>query len=307
VAQQTVDHFAEKGWTKTAFEIFFNQKPDDSNRTPWKLDEPVEGNDYKGLRYLFNVTRWAFEGAEKKGVRIVTRLDIGHWECEGMVTLEGKPTACYKKKDYNSKGAEKLLGPVVDRWVAGHTHIHGAWPLIPKYNTAKVWFDEYTGSAQSSSHFGGFAGVCWQSAFVGSEGRVFYKSSFLPPTAVNDACMMYSGKDLGFTGILASRRMKLLRTSANDYDLLLLAKQKSAKAADDLVRKAVRIGGASDPSYRNQSKTVEAYFTNNVEDILVLRRLAAGIAAGVEAGVALEGFSTRYSPNGAPDTIVNYD
>jgi|GEM_PF-2442642 len=307
VAQQTVDHFAEKGWTKTTFEVFFNQKPDNSNRTPWKLDEPVEGLDYKGLKYLFTVAKWAFDGADRKGVKIRTRIDIGHWECEGMVTLEGKPTACYKKKEYNSKGAEKILKPVIDRWVAGLVHVNGAWPLVAKYNTPEVWFDDYAGSGQGSSHFGSLAGVCWQSAFLGVEGRVFYKASFLSPTAVGDACMMYSGKDLGFTGILASRRMKLLRTSANDYDLWLLAKQKSPKAADELLRKVVRIGGSSDASYRDKTKTVEAYFTNNVEDLLAARRMAAGIAAGAEPAVTLEGFSTKYSPNGAPDTIVNYD
>jgi len=307
VAQQTVDHFAEKGWTKTAFEVFFNQKPDNSNRTPWKLDEPVEGFDYKGLRYLFTVAKWAFDGAEKKGVKIRNRIDIGHWECEGMVTLEGKPTACYKKKEYNSRGAEKFLKPLIDRWVAGVVHVNGAWPLVAKYKTPEIWFDDYAGSGQGASHFGSLAGVCWQSAFLGVEGRVFYKAAFQPPSGITDSCMMYSGKDLGFTGILASRRMKLLRTSANDYDLYLLAKQKSAKAADDLLRKLVRIGGASDPAYRNQSKTVEAYFTNNVEDILAARRMAAGIAAGAEPAVTLEGFSSKYSPNGAPDTIVNYD
>jgi hypothetical protein len=136
---------------------------------------------------------------------------------------------------------------------------------------------------------------------------VFYKAAFQPPTAVTDACMMYSGKDLGFCGILASRRMKILRTSANDYDLLALARRKSPEAVDDLVRKVVRIGGAADPQYRKLSKTVEAYFTNNVEDILSARRIAASILTGAEPGAALEGFSSRYAPNGAPDGIVGYD
>jgi hypothetical protein len=119
--------------------------------------------------------------------------------------------------------------------------------------------------------------------------------------------MLYSGKDLGFTGILASRRMKILRNSSNDYELLLQAKQKSPKAVEDLLKKVVRIGLAADPQYRLQSKTVEAYFTNNVEDILTARRIVAGIATGADPGLALEGFSAQYSPNGAPDTIVRYD
>jgi hypothetical protein len=307
IAQQTVAHFAEKGWTKTRFEVFFNQKPEKNNRTPWKLDEPVEGADYLGLRYLYNVSKWAFDGAAKKGVKVLTRIDIGHWECERFQTLEGKTTACYKKKDYNSKNAEAILKPLLDRWVAGHVHVAAAHAHIPSYNTPDVLFDEYTGSGEGSTHFGAFAGACWQSAFLGIEGRVFYKASYLPPTAVDDACMLYSGKDLGFTGILASRRMKILRNSSNDYELLLQAKQKSPKAVEDLLKKVVRIGLAADPQYRLQSKTVEAYFTNNVEDILTARRIVAGIATGADPGLALEGFSAQYSPNGAPDTIVRYD
>jgi len=307
VAQQTMAHFAEKGWTRTNFEVFFNQKPEKNNRTPWKLDEPVEGADYKGLRYLFQLTRWAFEGADKSGVKVLTRLDIGHWECEGFRTLDGKPTACYKKKEYNSKQGEALLKPVVDRWVAGHVHVAAAHPLIARYNTPQVLFDEYTGSGEDAPHFGAFAGACWQSFFLGIEGRVFYKAAFLPPTEVNDACMLYSGKGLGYDGILASRRMKILRNSANDYDYLVLAKRKAPQAVEELLKKVVRIAAAADPQYRTQSKAVEAYFTNNVEDILSARRIAAAIISGGEAGATLEGFSTRYSPNGAPDGIVGYD
>ncbi len=307
VAQQTVAHFAEKGWTKTAFEIFFNQKPQENNRSPWKLDEPVEGADYKGLRYLYNVTKWAFDGAAAKGVKILTRIDIGHWECEGFRTLDGKPTACYKKKDYNSKQAEAILKPVVDRWVAGHVHVAAAHALIPRYNTPEVLFDEYGGAGQNATHFGQFAGVGWQSLFLGIEGKVFYKAAFLAPTDVKDACMLYSGKGLGFDGILASRRAKVLRNTVNDYEYLLLARQKSAPAVDELLKKVVKIAPAADPKYRLQSKTIEAYFTNSVEDILGARRIAAALVAGAEAGITLEGFSTRYSPNGAADSIVGYD
>jgi hypothetical protein len=307
VAQQTVEHFARKGWTRTRFEVFFNQKPGKSNRSPWKLDEPVEGADYKALRYLFRVAKWAFEGAEKKDVHVLTRVDIGHWECERFVTLEGAATACYKKKDYNSKDAEKILKPVVDRWVAGHVHVAAAHPLVAGYNTPQVLFDDYTGSGEGASHFGSIAGTCWEAAFLGLEGRVFYKAAFLSPSAVNDSCMFYSGKDLGFVGILASRRVKLLRTSANDYDYLVQARQKSPKAVDDLIRKVVRIAPSADPQYRKLSKTVGAYFTNNVEDILTARRIAAGILSGSDPGATLEGFSRRYSPNGAPDGIVGYD
>ena len=55
IGQQTLAHLAEKGWTRTAFEIYNNQKPAANNRSPWSLDEPVEASDYRALRYLFNL------------------------------------------------------------------------------------------------------------------------------------------------------------------------------------------------------------------------------------------------------------
>jgi len=226
---------------------------------------------------------------------------------DGTTSKFGQPPACYKKKDFNSKDAEKILKPVVDRWVAGHVHVAAAYPRVAQYNTPQVLFDDYTGSGEGSSHFGSLAGTCWEGAFLGLEGRVFYKAAFLSPSFVRDSCMFYSGMDLGFAGILASRRVKLLRTSANDYEYLVQARQKSPNAVDALIRKVVRIGAAADPQYRTLSKTVGAYFTNNVEDILTARRLAAGILSGSDPGVTLEGFSSRYSPNGAPDGIVGYD
>ncbi|HTL51904.1 MAG TPA: hypothetical protein VL860_04925, partial [Planctomycetota bacterium] len=265
VGQATLAHFAEKGWTRTAFELYNNQKPASNNRSPWKLDEPVEAADYKGLRYLFTLGKWAFEGAADKKVKIITRVDIGHWECDRMRTLDGKITACYKAKEFNTGHAEEVLKPVTDRWVAGHTHVQGCADLIPSYNTEQVMFDTYGGAGEEVPHGGSFVGVCWIGAKLGVEGRVIYKSSFHAPTAVVDDCTLYSGKDLGFYGALASRRVKLWRDAVNDYDLLLAARRKDPKALDSLFAQVLKVGPAADERYRVESKTIETYFTNNVE------------------------------------------
>ena len=78
-----------------------------------------------------------------RGITIVTRVDIGHWECDGLRTPEGTVTGCYKAKDFGPAGARALLQPVVDRWVVGHVHVHGAQDLVSRYNTERVMFDEY--------------------------------------------------------------------------------------------------------------------------------------------------------------------
>ena len=88
---------------------------------------------------------------------------------------------------------------------------------------------------------------------------------------------------------------------------MLHGKRQFSGIAKELLKKVIRVALSADPQYRSQSKAVEAYFTNNVEDILRARRIAAGIVTGADPGLTLEGFRTRYSPNGAPDGIVGYD
>lgn len=309
IGQQTLTHFAEMGWKNTAFEIYSNQKPADNNRSPWKLDEPVEAADYKGLRYLYTVGKWAFEGAEDKGVKIVTRVDIGHWECDRMHTLDGKITQCYKAKEFNTGHAQKVIGPVIDRWVAGHTHIHGSQHLIPEYNTDKVMFDNYGGASANYAHGSVFAGLGWVCSHLGVEGKVIYKAGFESPDAVDGVTTLFTAKGMGAEAALVSRRVKLWRNAVNDYDLLAQAKAKDPAAVKALFGQVVKLGAASDQKYREDSKTIETYFTNNVEDLVVAQRMAAAIAAGQKIDVALklEGFSKDFSPAGAPDEIVGYD
>jgi hypothetical protein len=58
-----------------------------------------------------------------------------------------------------------------------------------------------------------------------------------------------------------------------------------------------------------QSKTIETYVTNNVEDLLRARRAAAALAAGQtpDSGLTLEGANGVYAPVGMPDTLVGFD
>ena len=307
VGQETLAHFAAKGWTRTAFEIYNNQKTNSNNRSPWSLDEPVTGPDFAALRYLFTLARWAFEGASARRVTIVTRVDIGHWECEGLRTPQGLATGCYKASAFNRANAQAVLQPVVDRWVVGHVHAHGAYDLVSRYNTPEVMFDEYSGSGVTAVHGGEFTGLAWIAHRLGPEGRMSYHAAYLDPTRVSGDGSLYNGRGLGFTGVLASRRVKLWRDAVNDYDLIALARRSSAAATRTLLEKVTRPRLSSDPSYRARSQTVETYVTNNVEDLLRARRLAAAIASRQPASVTVEGFSSRYTPAGEPDTITGFD
>jgi hypothetical protein len=309
VGQQTLAHLAQRGWTNTAFEIFNNQKPNANNTSPWHLDEPVDAPDYRALRYLFNLARWSFDGAGAKGVQIITRLDIGHWECGRMRTLDGRPTACYKAKDFNRAGAADALRPVVNRWVVGHVHAHGAQHLVGEYNSDRVLLDEYAGSGVGATHGGGFAGLAWVARRLGIEGRVVFQAGYLDPNDATDEGTLYVAKGLRFAGVLASRRIKLWRDAVNDYDLLVLASRSNPKGTAALIDRITTTGPASDPQYRVRSKTIETYVTNNVEDLLRARRMAAALAAGQQPGpgLALEGSNSKYNPVGTGGRPAPFD
>jgi hypothetical protein len=309
VGQQTLAHFAQRGWTNTAFEILNNQKPAANNTSPWHLDEPVDAVDYRALRYLFNLARWSFDGAGAKGVQIITRLDIGHWECGRMRTLEGRQTACYKAKDFNRARAAEVLRPVVDRWVVGHVHVHGAPHLVGEYNSDRVMFDEYAGSGIGVTHGGGFAGLAWVARRLGIEGRLVFQAGYLDPNDSTGEGTLYVAKGLSFVGVLASRRIKLWRDAVNDYDLLVLASRSNPKGTAALIDRVTMTGPASDPQYRVRSKTIETYVTNNVEDLLRARRIAAALAGGQTPGpgLALEGSTSRYNAVATPNSAAGLD
>jgi hypothetical protein len=329
VASQYVEHFAAKGWKRTAFEVYFNQKPNPArNRSPWCLDEPVSAADYRGLRYLLQVARWAFAGARKQGVDVRTRIDIGHWECERLRSPSGSPARCYKAKDFNRAGAAKVLGGLIDRWVAGVTHTEGAAHLIPEYAKGSVVFDQYgtagTDDAALQGHSGDYVGLCWKQSVLGTGGRVMYHAGFGKDLgAIEEECFLYTvgrtadgefvtdlgggarSRALAWRGVLPSRRLKLWRRSVNDYDYIAFARKRNRAAAESILAAMVRPGLSQDPKYRDLSRSAGLWFTNNVEDATRARAELAKVASGVDQGLRIEGESPVFAPSGAADKIAD--
>src|SRR6185295_11217555 len=130
-----------------------------------------------------------------------------------------------------------------------------------------------------------------------------YQAGYLDPNDTTREATLYVAKELGFVGVLASRRVKLWRDAVNDYDLLVLASRSNPKGTAALIDRVTITGPSSNPQYRLQSKTIETYVTNNVEDLLRARRIAAALATGQQPGpgLALEGSNSRYNPVGGAD------
>ena len=314
IAEQVLNHFAEKGWTKTQFEIFNNQKPRKyRNRTPWQLDEPTDLSDYMGLQYLLNVQKWAFESARQKGIQIKNRLDIGHFNCDRFLTPDGRQTRCYKSKDYNKHNADKYLKGVVDHWVIGSTHLEAAQQTLKEYNTPGVKLMEYSTSGSSNGigfHYGQFAGEGFRSARIGIVGRILFKLGLSSgnPLQIGDSDenTFYSGTSMEFDGALPSHRLKLWRNAVNDFDYITAAKKINEAATKEIIDKMTAIGPTASPKYRGRSNARAFWFTNNVEDILRAKIKFAEIITGKKYPMGeIEGFSEKYTPCGSADQIVD--
>src|SRR6185369_16572433 len=137
--------------------------------------------------------------------------------------------------------------------------LHGAQHLIPEYHTGRVMVDEYAGAGVEAIHGGEFAGLAWTARRLGIEGRVVYQAGYDDPAAPEGDATFYSGKPLGFAGVLASRRVKLWRDAVNDFELVALADRTNPKAAAALVNRVTTVGLSSDPQYRAKSKTIETF------------------------------------------------
>ncbi len=132
-ARAFVSHFREKGWTKTIFQVYCNQKPGPGNAIPWHLDEPKGVKDYRALRYFAELTHRAFAGSEPVQVRF--RVDISHFYCD-----EHRGS---KKKDFRVNGGDAILFPVVDIWVVSDHSLYDSEAARQaarlRYQGREVW------------------------------------------------------------------------------------------------------------------------------------------------------------------------
>lgn len=76
-------HFEEKGWTRTQFQLFANNKIFKGGENPsslWTLDEPSHGRDFSAIGFLYRTFKKPFEGTR---LNVVARGDISRPEWQG--------------------------------------------------------------------------------------------------------------------------------------------------------------------------------------------------------------------------------
>jgi lysophospholipase L1-like esterase len=228
VCRQMGGHFKRKGYTRTAFQPFLNNKhqfaPDQNF---WLLDEPMFRDDFVALQFFGDLFREGFR--EAAPVMVDYRADVSRIEeARGMLDrLDTMVFSQYNVREYPTIAREFMRsydarnpGEARKGWEYGGAGRVDALPVSLRGWVMECWFDgrdgllpwESTGSEAS-----------WESAEAANDGSVFY-----PAFAKWD-----------YNGCYGSLKMKGFRDGQQDAEyLILLAKKLGATRAEirDLIK-----------------------------------------------------------------------
>lgn len=256
IGGQYRDHFLDKGWTGTEFQIFcnnkhyfregkvqnVNEKGTSAMATSlWTLDEPSYGRDFRALDYIYGVFKKSLVGAP---LNVVTRGDVSRpeWQgdrCKGTLDLAVVSGALYSCQGLLE--ARRIL------------------------DDERLWF--YGGGNSPVGDNSSLAAVYIKTWTMGVDGGLAYWTSFAEQDGAWDrpqqlaVVLMQGGK--GYKGPVATTRLKAQRRAEQDIELMnMLARQpgwdrtrvaRAVAAAVNLTSSTVA-RGADDPgqtSFKN--------------------------------------------------------
>ncbi len=274
VAKQYRDHFIDKGWTKTQFQIFCNDKhyfrePKTQNPNEkgtyrfatslWTLDEPSFGRDFRALGYIYGVFRKPLVGAP---LNVISRGDVSRpeWQgdrCDGSLDLAVVSSALYRYQPLLQ--ARRIL------------------------RDARLWF--YGGGNGPQGDNAGLVATYIKTWTLGTEGGLAYWTSFASKESwdtPNQLAVVQAGNH-GYAGPVATTRLKAERRAEQDIELMdMLAKQpgwdrnrvaRAVAAAVNLTSSTVA-KGADDPG-QTSFRSVHAADLAKIRYALVQEILAA--------------------------------
>jgi len=244
VAKQWREHLIEKGWTKTEFQIFCNNKHYFRNpkkgrnyykaTSLWTLDEPSYGRDFRALGYIYRVFRDVLAGDP---LNVVCRGDISRpqWQgdrLDGVSDLSVVSGAFYKYQTIIQR-RRVLYG---DRyWKYGG----GLGPTQDNAGLVALYVKNWT--------LGADGGLAYWTSFGGS-GDAWNK-----PVTLR---VVHLKGGHGYRGPVATTRLKAQRRAEQDIELMnMLARQpgwsrnrvaRAVAAAVNLASKT-EARGADDP------------------------------------------------------------
>ncbi len=208
VLQDFKRHLGAKGWTKTKYQIYLNNKfyfrrNNGRGISLWLLDEPMAPDDFLALRHFGRMTKQAVLLSSPTAVEF--RLDISRpthqrdW-LDGLVDLNVCAGQLYSQRRLIAR-RKRVLGE--EYW---------------NYRMPKSFGANNTGWAVwpvRSLCWGAGGTVPWQT--IASDGDL---------QKADATALMYPGRKFGLNEPLASIRMKAWRQGLQDAELLLMLKKK---------------------------------------------------------------------------------
>jgi hypothetical protein len=200
VVSEMEQHFREKGWTHTRFEMFFNHKKR-YKAFPWDGDEARFANDLPYLREYDRLLKLSVK--PESPVKFVFRADVS-WNLEREI---------------------REFGGVINMWVCSHgdlSYMPEAIPMMKKRGDLVFTYGGTPRVTEPSSHI--TLDVLWPWIW-GTDGFVRWQTTAAGPDPWfqfdgGAEALVYPGDRFGVNGPLASIRLKLQRNAVQDVTLL---------------------------------------------------------------------------------------
>lgn len=218
VLREFAVHFAEKGWTKTKFEVFFNHKAR-WKYYPWDMDEIRFERDNKATLHLARLADEAVEGVE--GPQFINRIDSS-WIFSKSATCE--------------------LGDAVNLWIVNGNYL-APFPdeaQILKDKGQEVWFYGGAGRLNMTSRLFNLQWP-WMAWGRGVDGFTYWNAIGWTADIWKNAgsghdFTLYPGARFGIDGPLASLRLKTMFRGLQDVGYLqALTERTGSRAAADAI------------------------------------------------------------------------
>lgn len=251
VSQAFRKHLAEKGWTKTLYEVYYNHK-EGYGFFPWNLDEPTRPKDLDALRYLGGILNDSFPADDP--VRVAFRLDVGHFHCENV-------RDCQLPRQ-TSRTIADTLDPYIRLWNIGAPHYFANLDEVRKIKARGKTIYVYGSAPQLVQPLLAATLWGWQGYKYEADGVCLWNvtdwGDWDSDAAVGDpftnaggryagaSLLFYPGSSFGFDGPIASMRLKALRRGAQDFEYLRLVEKSNKKSRADLATLADRVTAAGE-------------------------------------------------------------
>ncbi len=244
VCRQIGEHLQRKGYTRTAFQAFLNNKYKFApEQTFWLLDEPMFRDDFLALRFFGDLVREGFRDAAP--VTVDFRADCSRVE-EARGMLDRVDTMVFSQsniREYPTISREfmrtyeaKKPGEARKAWEYGGAGLVKDSPVSLRGWVLECWLDGRDGLLPWQAMG---TDASWDSAEAADDGSVFYPAF---------ARWEYNGS-------YGSLKMKGFRDGQQDAEcLILLAKKLGATRAEirDLIRPYVELKGKVTAAAGNQ-------------------------------------------------------